>query len=221
MAFNSASPAKAAVSVIFACFFLASAACAAPAVAQGAVAPPAPTPPAENHACAPFCGFFSALKRDLSPSTPPSAVPAPAQPAIAKAAPSRPRRRIASRRQRPRFEPARVAAVRFYGAQGVIALPDLSGQPVSLGLKGSRTRELARRELTRAGVSVEEVPLDPSNAFDALGIGAIKAVAVSGAREYAMMDAIPARYGVHRLAEPQAEARRSSAHERTAALSTR
>jgi TRAP-type uncharacterized transport system substrate-binding protein len=95
-----------------------------------------------------------------------------------------------------------MARVRFYASKAIGDFYDLQGRQVSLGLSGAGSRDMAHRLLMRAGVSVREQPLDPDDAFDALSLGDIDALAVSGAKAYAMMDAIPAKYGIHRIHIP-------------------
>jgi hypothetical protein len=137
-----------------------------------------------------------------------AAVKQPAQEAVRNAKP-RPIRRIAFRRD---------GGFRIYASDKVTGIDALQGQSVSLGLDGSLSEELAHKALAEAGVTVHEVPLDPDNGFDALSLGAVQAIAV-GARDYAMMDRIPTRYGVHRLELPSHVAQ-NRARERTASLSS-
>jgi TRAP-type uncharacterized transport system substrate-binding protein len=117
--------------------------------------------------------------------------------------------------------PKYIDAFRIYANRDVSGLDDLRGRSVSLGLNGSRSESLAHKALADAGVTIHELPLDTDNAFDALNIGAIDAMAVSGGKAYAMMDRIPARYGVHRIQIPSHRylAKRAVARRRTASLS--
>jgi ABC-type amino acid transport substrate-binding protein len=153
--------------------------------------------------CNAFCDLFTAFKKGL-----PSSLPAPQQ-ADAPLPPPRPH--------------VRLAPIRIYAVRGVGDFYDLRGRSVSLGLQGSDSETLGREVLAEAGVSVQEQPLDVDDAFDALSLGDIDALAVSGAKAYAVMDSIPAKYGVHRIQIP--DRRMIAAHgqtlKQTALLSSR
>jgi hypothetical protein len=184
----------------------------------------AQVPSFRSPSCNAFCDLYTALRDGLPSAQRAAQLQQNAQQQGAQTPPA-PQAAAPVHKSKAPFHKAREAArlpvdgFRLYASGGVTALQDLQGQSVSLGLSGSRTEALAHKALAEAGVTVREVPLDADNAFDALGIGAVKAIAVSGGRSYAMMDEIPARYGVHRLRVPSRLARRST--ERTASLSSR
>jgi NMT1-like family len=174
--------------------------------------------------CNAFCDLVTAIKKGLpsgqsAAAAQQSAAPAQTQSQIAPPA-------VAAKHTRERPRRARIAAerpanqFRIYASGQIKSLDDLRGQPVSLGLNGSHSQSLARKALAEAGVTIQEVPLDADNAFDALSIGAIKAMAVTGGGSYAMMDAIPSRYGVHQIELPKRpfEAQRAQ-RQREASLS--
>ena len=180
----------------------------APCEAQTpASAPESPVPSFRSATCNAFCDLFTAVK-DGFPSTPPAVVQ-PGASAAAEAATAKPKKFV---RRRTGSIVARTAETRngdefrIYASSDVTGFYNLEGRSVSLGLNGSRSQSLARKTLAGAGLKFDEQPLDTDNAFDALSIGSIQAVAVSGRRAYAMMDGIPARFGVHRIQIPDHKA---------------
>jgi hypothetical protein len=161
-------------------------------------------PSFRSQTCNSICDLFTALKLGL-----PSARTADAPGAEAPL---------------PKPRPRGLAhyPVRIYAARSVADFYDLQGRSVSLGLQGSDSETAGRRMLAGAGVEVQEEPLDVDDAFDALGLGNIDALAVASPKAYAMMESIPAKYGVHRIEIPAHRA--AEAHDglkRTASLSSK
>ena len=111
---------------------------------------------------------------------------------------------------------------RIYASRDVSGFDQLQGKSISLGLNGSRSQFLARKALVDAGVKFNELPLDTDNAFDALSIGDIQALAVSGEKAYALMNRIPSRFGVHKIEvpDPRSAAMRTVEHRKSAALAS-
>lgn len=169
--------------------------------------------------CNAICDLVTAIKEGLPSAQRAAELKAAESPVVA--APPKSKPRVKAARRAKAAAPKQKDEFRIYANPDVKSLADLRGQPVSLGLNGSRSQSLARKTLAEAGVTIQELPLDTDNAFDAMNLGVIGAMAVSGESAYAMMDRIPARFGVHRIQIPRhgSLAKRSIAQGKTASLS--